>query len=238
MNKQLLRCLWVLLGGLVIMVICAMIIGRRSEPEVETEPEIIVRATIEEETTHEEETTTVAVAATKRAAVVVPETTEAETEVPSYSVEELADYVLDHGINGPEREEYLGDRYEEVQAWIDENYVPPVRYSEPYEADDDYYPTGGGVLTPGAGVNYYAGRMETYYNLDMSGVLDIMYSLGYSGDYWVRYDGCKMFGEYIMCACDFGWMPRGSVVLTSLGWAIVCDTGAGGSNWIDIAVTW
>lgn len=158
------------------------------------------------------------------------------------SAKELAQIVIDAGINGDARKAELGDRYKEVQAWIDANYVPPVRQEISQdldnEAEDYYYPECGGVLTPSAGVIWFDGHMETYYNLDMSGVLDIMYSLGYSGDYWVRTDGCKMFGDYIMCACDFGWMPRGSVVLTSLGWAMVCDTGAGGWNWIDIATNW
>ena len=80
--------------------------------------------------------------------------------------------------------------------------------------------------------------METYYNLPMGGVLDIMYALGYSGEYWVRSDGVKMFGPYVMVAADFGWLPRGSVVECSLGTAIVCDTGAGGYGWLDIATTW
>lgn len=155
-----------------------------------------------------------------------------ESEEVTLSVEELAQLVIDNGINGDARKAELGDRYEEVQKWIDDNYEPPETYAEA-----DYYPTGGG-LTPSAGVVYYDGHMETYYNLPMSGVLDIMYGLGYSGDYWVRSDGCKMFGDYIMCAADFGWLPRGSVVLTSLGWAMVCDTGSGGSNWIDIATIW
>ncbi len=163
------------------------------------------------------------------------ESAEQETTL---SAEELAQMVIDAGINGDARKAELGDRYDEVQAWINENHVPPVRYMDPaYDPEPVYY-EGGDVLTPGAGVNYYNGHMETYYNLPMGGVLDIMYSLGYSGDYWVRSDGCKMFGDYIMVAADFGWLPRGSVVLTSLGWGMVCDTGAGGSAWLDIATTW
>lgn len=207
---------------------------------METVPERAVGAHIvEEETTSEEETTVAAVTASAVKPVVVTEaTTEAETEVPSYSVEEMADYVLDNGINGPEREEYLGDRYDEVQGWINENHVPPVQpYSEPSYSEPVYY-GGGDVLNPSAGVVWYNGHMETYYNLPMGGVLDIMYALGYSGEYWVRADGVKMFGPYVMVAADFGWLPRGSVVECSLGTAIVCDTGAGGYGWLDVAVTW
>lgn len=224
--------LWVLAGGLIVLVAVALIIRHRPA-ELEAVPEEIA---VTEEESHEKETTTAAVVrATEPGTVAPAETTAAEAEIPSYTVEEMAAYVLEMGLNGDARKEALGDNYEAVQKWLDENYVPPVAdpgYSEPV-----YY-SGGDVLTPSAGVCYFDGHMETYYDLPMAGVLDIMYSLGYSGDYWVRSDGCKMFGDYIMCAADFGWLPRGSVVLTSLGWAIVCDTGSGGSKWIDIAVTW
>ena len=43
--------------------------------------------------------------------------------------------------------------------------------------------------------------------------------------YWVRDDGAKMLGNYIMCAADLNLRPRGSVVESSLGLALVCDTG-------------
>ena len=65
-----------------------------------------------------------------------------------------------------------------------------------------------------------------------------MYSLGYDYEYWVRGDGVKMFGPYVIVAADFGWLPRGSVIETSLGTGMVCDTGAGGWYWTDIATAW
>lgn len=237
MNKNILTALWTLLIGLVVVVAVALILNRpqTEDIELETETKVEVSAHGEEET-HEE--TTVAVDTTEPVSAVVVE--ETETELPSYSVEEMAAYVLDNGLNGDARKEALGENYEAVQKWLDENYVPPeyIPEAEGSGGGGDYFPTGGDVLTPSAGVCYFNGHMETYYNLPMGGVLDIMYSLGYSGDYWVRSDGCKMFGNYIMVAADFGWLPRGSVVLTSLGWGMVCDTGAGGSNWLDIATTW
>lgn len=197
---------------------------------------------VEEETADAETIAEETVAVTTMETTMATEaTTEAVTEPETTaSAEELAKWVIDTGLNGNARKEALGDRYEEVQKWIDENYTPPVKAVNPdnYSGSGYSYPDGGDVLTPSAGVAYFNGHMETYYNLDMSGVIDIMRSLGYSGDYWVRADGCKMFGDYIMVAADFGWLPRGSVVLTSLGWGIVCDTGAGGSNWLDIATTW
>lgn len=246
MSKNILKATAVTFAVLVVIVWVALIAYRRpEEPEVETVPERAVGAHIvEEETTSEEETTVAAVTASAVKPVVTAETTEETTaEVPSYSVEEMADYVLNAGLNGDARKEALGENYEAVQKWLDENYVPPTREYVP-DADPsyddgggDYFPTGGG-LTPGAGVCYFDGHMETYYNLPMGGVLDIMYALGYSGEYWVRSDGVKMFGPYVMVAADFGWLPRGSVVECSLGTAIVCDTGAGGYGWLDVAVTW
>lgn len=98
--------------------------------------------------------------------------------------------------------------------------------------------TNTGVLTPSKGVNYFNGRKETYYNLDMSGYVSIMRSLGNSDEYWIRSDGCKMLGDYIMCAANLSIYPRGSLVETSLGTAIVVDTGYLESNQIDIAVSW
>lgn len=98
--------------------------------------------------------------------------------------------------------------------------------------------TNTGVLTSSKGVNYFNGRKETYYNLDMSGCVSIMRSLGNSDEYWIRSDGCKMLGDYIMCAANLSIYPRGSLVETSLGTAIVVDTGYLDSNQIDIAVSW
>lgn len=150
--------------------------------------------------------------------------------IDSASVEEIAQDVIDGKYgNGDARKEALGSRYEEVQNYIDANYAPPVRTYD--------YPTGS-VLTPDKGVNQWNGITETYYNLDMSGVVDWMHSLGYDYDYWVRSDGVKMFGNYVMVAADYGWLPKGSIVECSLGTAIVCDTGLGGWYWLDVAVDW
>ena len=82
---------------------------------------------------------------------------------------------------------------------------------------------------------------ETYYNLNMSGVVNIIRRMGNMDEYWVRDDGCKMLGDYIMCAANLGVHPRGSLVECSLGTCIVCDTGgfaSGNPHQLDIAVTW
>ena len=99
----------------------------------------------------------------------------------------------------------------------------------------------GSVLSPSAGVNYGPSGKETYYNLDMSGVVSIMRGMGNNDPYWVREDGCKMLGNYIMVAAHLGTHPIGSLVETSLGTGIVCDTGgfaAGNANQLDIATNW
>ena len=99
----------------------------------------------------------------------------------------------------------------------------------------------GRRLTAGSGVNYGPSGKETYYNLDMTGVIYMMRCLGNTDEYWVRSDGCKMLGNYIMIAANLSVHPRGSLVQTSLGMGIVCDTGSFAEedpNQIDIAVTW
>lgn len=102
----------------------------------------------------------------------------------------------------------------------------------------------GAVLSPSAGVVYGPSGKETYYNLDMSGVISIMRGMGFdaaSYPYWVRSDGVKMLGQYCIVAANLDVHPRGSLVECSLGTAIVCDTGGfaySNPNQLDIAVAW
>lgn len=85
---------------------------------------------------------------------------------------------------------------------------------------------------------------ETYYNLNMSGVVSIMRRMGFSESeypYSVRADGVKCLGPYVMVAAHLGKRPRGSKVQTSLGAGIVCDTGGFASSnptQIDVATAW
>ena len=85
----------------------------------------------------------------------------------------------------------------------------------------------------------------------MKGVLkNIVYghewkgSLGLSEEeypYWVRSDGAKMIGQYIMCAANLDIRPYGTILDTSLGKAIVVDTGTfvkKNPTQVDIAVNW
>ena len=99
----------------------------------------------------------------------------------------------------------------------------------------------GPKLTKSKGVNQGPSGKETYYNLPMSGVIKTMRRMGNNDKYWVREDGCKMLGDYIMIAANLKVRPRGSLVETSLGTGIVCDTGGFAKRnpkQIDIAVNW
>ena len=106
-----------------------------------------------------------------------------------------------------------------------------------------YYDESQPHLTKQSGVFYGPSGKETYYNLPMGRVINYMRELGYTTEeypYWVRNDGVKMLGDYVMVAADLSTYSKGSIVLTSLGKGIVCDTGAfaGSSVSLDIAVNW
>ena len=101
-----------------------------------------------------------------------------------------------------------------------------------------------GHLTASLGVfNGPSGR-EKWYNLDMGGVVDIMRHMGYDEvfyPYWIREDGVKMLGDYVMVAANVSVRPKGTVLETSLGRALVCDACAeanGEPTLLDIAVSW
>ena len=102
----------------------------------------------------------------------------------------------------------------------------------------------GDKLTKSRGTIQGPSGKETYYNLNMSGVVSIMRRKGFSEaeyPYNVRADGVKCLGPYVMVAAHLGNRPRGSKIQTSLGAGIVCDTGgfaASNPNQIDIATSW
>ena len=102
----------------------------------------------------------------------------------------------------------------------------------------------GPVLTKQAGTVQGPSGKETYYNLPMGGVVSIMRSMGFSQEefpYWIREDGVKMLGDYIMVAANLNVHPRGSVVPTSRGVGLVCDTGSfakSNPTQLDLAVSW
>lgn len=100
------------------------------------------------------------------------------------------------------------------------------------------------MLTAAGGVFAGPSGRETWYNLPMSGVISGMRSLGYTEEdypYWIRDDGCKMLGDYIMIAASYDIRPKGTIVETSRGFGIVCDTGGFAQHnqtQVDLAVSW
>ena len=102
----------------------------------------------------------------------------------------------------------------------------------------------GDRLTSRSGLYYGASGMESYYNLPMERCVEIMRELGYNDidfPYWVREDGAKMLGEYVMVAADLETRPKGTILETSLGMGIVVDTGdfaRTNPTQIDIATDW
>lgn len=117
--------------------------------------------------------------------------------------------------------------------------APPVQ--DGIDAYEEEHRWKGPVLSRSRGSIIGPSGKETYYNLNMSGVVRIMRNMGNNDEYWVRDDGCKMLGDYIMVAANLNIRPRGTIVETSLGPGIVCDTGGFARRnpyQIDIAVTW
>ncbi len=123
-----------------------------------------------------------------------------------------------------------------------------VSYQEFYDAcllrgmisgvneDDHITAERGGCMGP-------SGR-ETYYNLRMDNCVNYMRELGYDEEeypYWIRDDGAKMLGLYVMCAANWKIRPKGTIIPTSLGDAIVVDTGEFVADFpygVDLAVDW
>ena len=102
--------------------------------------------------------------------------------------------------------------------------------------DDRITKERGGYMGP-------SGR-ETYYNLKMDLCVAYMRDLGYDEiefPYWIRDDGAKMLGNYVMCAANWSIRPKGTILETSLGDAIVVDTGDFVLDYpygVDLAVDW
>ena len=151
-------------------------------------------------------------------------TTEEVTEEPEVEKEEKEDILIAAPIPATE-------------ATTEAPVVPAPQPEQP-----NYDPQPGDHLTKSGGVYYGPSGKETYYNLNMNGVVSNAQNMGIEGEYWVREDGCKMYGDYIICAADLNVHPRGSLVESSLGTCIVLDTGGFTTNGsgvaLDIAVDW
>lgn len=112
------------------------------------------------------------------------------------------------------------------------------------QEENPYVQSAIGCLTRSKGVFDGPSGREKWYNLPMSGVVEIMRSKGYDEiyyPYWIREDGVKMLGDYVMIAANTELRPKGSILETSLGKGIVCDHCAEAMTdytLIDIAVDW
>ena len=121
------------------------------------------------------------------------------------------------------------------QEWYDEC-VARGLVTPSHDYDDRITVERGGYMGE-------SGR-ETYYNLNMSNCVAYMRELGYDEinyPYWVRDDGAKMLGLYVMCAANWKIRPKGTIIPTSLGDAIVVDTGEFVADFpygVDLAVDW
>ena len=137
---------------------------------------------------------------------------------------------------------------EVIIAAEENNYeLPGVIKSIPYQIYEEELkvnPPMSEHLTKSGGVFYGPSGKETYYNLNMSRCISIMRDLGYSEEeypYWIREDGAKMLGDYVMVAADLSIRPKGTILETSLGTAIVVDTGSFAkydSMMLDVCVSW
>ena len=95
-----------------------------------------------------------------------------------------------------------------------------------------------------------SGGNETYYDADvisevgMDKVVENMRLKGFDQEnypYYIRDDGVRMLGSYVMVAANLDTYPRGTIVETSLGTGIVVDTGDFAQDnpyQLDIATNW
>jgi membrane-associated HD superfamily phosphohydrolase len=145
--------------------------------------------------------------------------------------------------------ENIKDYKDEMQEEIDSIYqdieAVEIAKAEKKQRQATYIPTTYYASTDGltarGGVNYYGEQKETYYNLNMSRVVDNAKNAGVEGEYWVREDGVKMMGDKVIVAANQDAHPYGSIVETSMGTGIVLDTGGfanGNPTQVDIATDW
>ena len=95
------------------------------------------------------------------------------------------------------------------------------------------------ILTAKLGTIQYKGHKETWYNLNMNKVVERADSaIGLDNMYWVRDDGCKMYGPWVIVAAHPS-KTRYTFVETSRGTGIILDTHTvADKELIDIATTW
>ena len=161
---------------------------------------------------------------------------------PSKNSKKLDTYKINTKIKYAEyNNDWVMILYEDKIAYITKKYISNKKTKIVKSKTTVTYNYSGSKLTRSNGVNQGPSGKETYYNLPMGGVIRIMKNQGYNYSYWVREDGVKMFGDYVIVAADLSIRPRGSLIPTSLGMGIVCDTGTfiySNRTQLDIAVTW
>jgi len=96
------------------------------------------------------------------------------------------------------------------------------------------------VLTAKLGTIQFQGHKETWYNLDMSKVIERTdKAVGMTGLYHVREDGVKCYGQFVIVAADPRKHGRYTLVETSLGTGVVLDVHTtDDAELIDIATAW
>lgn len=97
------------------------------------------------------------------------------------------------------------------------------------------------VLTAKLGTIQFQGHKETWYNLDMTNVIERSdKAIGMTGLYHIREDGVKCYGQFVIVAADPRRHRRYTFVETSLGTGIVLDTHTAKNDpeLIDIATNW
>lgn len=139
---------------------------------------------------------------------------------------------------------------EETPTLVGLSVVPRIAedtYAEEIEEVEEEKPIAyyiGVPLTAQRGVCKGPSGKETWYNLPMDKVVNKMRSLGYTESdypYYIRSDGVKTLGDYVIVAADLDEHKRGDIIETSLGLGIVCDTGEFADTTdidIDIATNW
>lgn len=165
-------------------------------------------------------------------------------EMSTQSAEETESDVTDNVMTLSK--DALGTEIQDVEGMTETEASPDysdITETEIEEMSNDttHYMEPGKTIDPVCGVFQGPWLKETYYNLDMSYCIEIMkVHFGIDKGYWVREDGVKMYGDYIMVAADTNVYPKGSIVETSLGRAMVVDH-CEAAEWcpeFDIAVTW
>jgi len=113
---------------------------------------------------------------------------------------------------------------EEMRASIDKNGVPTKFYMEPNKPKENYT---GPVITPNSGRIQGPQEMESYYALPASGLYQFKSSWPkkLQGLKFHDENGWMKLGDYFCVAANLDIYPRGTIVQTSLGAAVVVDTG-------------